>query len=268
VAGVAMLALTAIAPASAQSSGVDVTCTNGSHIQGGVEVLVNMRPGYTYTATALGVDGFDPVLAVLDAAGNGLCDDDVAAAAGYSASLPTTGFVPSSSLNSQVSFSPDTFGFSDISLVVGGYNGAGGEFVLVLEGMAVTANDGRGFSAGDPFAVRVSPNMINSGVPVSAYMISLDANLDPYMTIVDGGNNPQMICDDAGTTSCDGPSSVLNSYYISQRNGNQLPGYELDAMLSSSLAGAQSGGYLNYLMTSYDQQTYGQYLVAFHMSSY
>ena len=88
------------------------------------------------------------------------------------------------------------------------------------------------------------------------------------MTIVDGGNNPQMICDDAGTTSCDGPSSVLNGYYISQRNGNQLPGYELDAMLSSSLAGAQSGGTLNYLMTSYDQQTYGQYLVAFHMSSY
>lgn len=266
LAGVALLVLASVAPAAAQD-GVAVTCTNGAHIADGVEVIVNMRPGYTYTATAIGIDGFDPVLAVLDASGNGLCDDDVPAAANYSASLPTTGYVPSSTLSSQVSFSPDTIGLSDISLVVGGYNGARGEFVLVLEGMAVTSNDGRGFGAGDPYSVRITSNMIASGVPVSAYMISRDDTLDPYVSVVDEQNNPLMVCDDAGTTSCDGPSSVLSGYYVSQQNGTQLGGYELDAMLNASIGQAQSGQYLNYLMTSYEQDTYGQYVVAFHMAS-
>jgi hypothetical protein len=268
LAGIAMLAVTAVAPAMAQGD-VGVTCTNGSHIANGVEVVVNMRPGYTYTATAVGLNGFDPVLAVLDANGNGLCDDDVAAASGYSANLPTTGYVAPSSLSSQVSFSPDVFGFSDISLIVGGYDGSQGQFLLVLEGMAVTSNDGVGVGAGDPFAVRITPNMINSGVPVTAYMISRDTNLDPYMTIVDASNNPLLVCDDAGSGSCDGQSSMLGSSYISQRNGTLLAGYDLDAMLSVPLTGISSDGsqYLNYLMTSYNQNTYGQYVIAFHMAS-
>ena len=268
-----LLALTAIAPASADGlRGIDVNCTSGAHISNGVEVMVNMRPGYTYTATAIGLDGFDPVLAVLDARGDGLCADDDGTAARYSADLPSTGFVPSSSLSSQISFSPDTFGFADISLVVGGYNGEGGEFLLVLEGMGVTSHDGSGAGAGDPFYIRVTENMLNSGTPITAYMISLNTQLDPYMSILDGDRVPVMVCDDAGTTSCDGQSAQLNGYYISQYNGNRLGGYEYDSMVRYNLDGTQlnsnpESNYLGFLMTSYQQRTYGQYMVAFHMGT-
>jgi hypothetical protein len=81
--------------AQAQSAGMSVTCDNGASFDNGVEVIVNqMRSGFTYTATAIGLNGFDPVLAVLDAnTGQGLCSDDESSASRYSANLPTTGLV-------------------------------------------------------------------------------------------------------------------------------------------------------------------------------
>ncbi|PJF26120.1 MAG: hypothetical protein CUN53_09315, partial [Phototrophicales bacterium] len=50
---------------SAQPVGLSVTCDNGASFENGVEVIVNqMRTGFTYRATAVGIGGFDPVLAV------------------------------------------------------------------------------------------------------------------------------------------------------------------------------------------------------------
>ncbi|MBL8119903.1 MAG: hypothetical protein JNJ78_20395, partial [Anaerolineae bacterium] len=53
-------------PVSAQKnkgsgSGIEVTCPDGTQIFNGVEVIINMRAGFTYTATAIGVNGYDPV---------------------------------------------------------------------------------------------------------------------------------------------------------------------------------------------------------------
>src|SRR5687768_10016319 len=128
-----IMALTAAAPASAQFT---VTCDNGAEFSSGIEFrVIQMRSGFTYTATAIGMNGFDPVLAVLNADGTGLCSDDEPIAASYTANLPTTGVVPSSSLSSQVTFNhSDPSGFQDISLVVGGFGDQTGEFVLILEG--------------------------------------------------------------------------------------------------------------------------------------
>ena len=84
-----MLCLTALvlilfAPTAAQAqlpNGVSVTCDDGTSFDNGVEIIVNqMRSGFTYTATAVGLNGFDPVLAVLDSSGGGLCSDDNASA--------------------------------------------------------------------------------------------------------------------------------------------------------------------------------------------
>src|SRR5690242_10145881 len=115
-----IMALTAVAPASAQ---FNVTCDNGAQFSNGVEFrVIQMRAGFTYTATAIGLNGFDPVLAVLNADGTGLCSDDEPVAASYSVNLPTTGLIAATSLSSQVTFNhSDPSGFQDISLVVGGF---------------------------------------------------------------------------------------------------------------------------------------------------
>jgi hypothetical protein len=236
-----------------------------------VEVIVNqMRAGFTYTATAIGLNGFDPVLAVLDAQGRGLCNDDDSRAAAYSANLPSTGVVSPSQLASQINFS-QTSGqnMADVSLVVGGLGNTSGEFLLILEGMAVTNADG----AGDPFSIRLTPGLIASGVPVTAYMISVTNQLDPLMFLADENLNVladddgnDIYCDDGGSSSlCWGESADLTGTYVSRTSGRNLGGFGLDAMLTLPSDNATPNLFYNLVMTSYNQESFGDYLIAFHV---
>lgn len=265
-------------PVPAQSGlprGFSVTCDDGTSFDNGVEVVVRqMRAGFTYTATAVGLNGFDPVLAVLGESGSGLCSDDNSAASRYSAVLPTTGTVPPSRLSAQVTFEQTSgSAFQDVSLVVGGYGGSGGEFILILEGMGITAAD----NVGDPFSVQVTPGMVNYGVPLTVYMMTRgQASVDPMIVAVDSDLNPvqdangnDIYCDDAGdATLCYGSSTALTNYSVTINSGT-LPGWQYDAMLEVPIAGTQlfndpSMNYLSFLMTSYQGQSQGQYLLVFH----
>lgn len=256
------------------ASGMTVTCDTGVTFNNGVEVVVSqMRSGFTYTATAVGLNGFDPVLAVLDANGNGLCSDDDANAASYAANLPTTGSVNGSNLSSQVRFDQNSAEtFADVSLVVGGFGNQTGEFLLILEGMAVTSGD----QAGDPFLVQVTQEMLNSGVPLTVYMLTRgQSGVDPYIYLLDANGNPlqddsgaDVYCDDAGNPNlCYGDSVALDNSTVTINTGT-LPGWTLDSMLSLPLSAftfeADAVNYLNYLMTSFGSSE-GQYLLVFHM---
>lgn len=267
-------------PVSAQKSstdGINVACPDGTEIYNGVEVVVNMRPGFTYTATALGVNGYDPVIGVGDSSGINLCNDDDRAARQYSVSLPSTGVVDSSSASAQMPFFHSNSGLSDISLVIGSADGADGEFVLVLEGMAVTANDGKGVGAGDPYFVQVTQNIVDSEVPVTVYMIAKVQELDPYMQVVDADLNVITLddgstieCDDAGSKSCWTDSDNLSDSYVSDAPGEGIPGGDVDAVLSLNLSSFEvdddpSDNYIEYLMTSASQRTFGEYIVVMHM---
>lgn len=249
--------------------GRSVTCDTGGSFSNGIPVtVVQMRANSNYTATAVGINGFDPVLAVLDENNRGLCNDDNRGAAYYDAQLPTTGYVAPSGLTAQVQF--NTFNapaFSDITLVVGGFNDATGEFLLILEGMTASAAD----NAGDPFSVEITPGMIASGVAPSAYMIAVTNVFDPLMRLIDGSFNQlidaqgtPILCDDAGNPNlCYGPGFALNNSYVSRTQNRRLPGGTLDAMLTVPLQPGMEGGFINFLMTR-TQNTFGDYVVVFH----
>lgn len=251
--------------------GMSVTCDDGTSFSNGVEiVVVNMRTGFNYTATAIGLNGFDPILAVLGESGRGLCTDDDSNAAAYSANLPTTGQVNPSNTNSQVVFSNNGgSAFADISLVVGGFNDQPGEFLLVLEGMALTTAD----NAGDPFSIQITPGMIASGVDPTVYMISVTDRFDPLIALIDGDYNfiedddkNAIACDDAGNSSlCWGTSYSLNGSYVSRSLNRQVGGFQFDAMLTFPLQPGFENLYLNYLMRSAGMDTYGDYVVVFHV---
>ncbi|MBE2266941.1 MAG: hypothetical protein IAE80_01830 [Anaerolinea sp.] len=257
------------------AGGVAVQCDNGTSFNNGVEVIISqMRSGFTYTATAVGINGFDPVLAVLDENRNGLCNDDDRNAASYSASLPTTGTVGASGLSSQVRFDQNSReAFADVSLVVGGFGDQTGEFLLILEGMAVTSGD----NAGDPFLVQVTQPMVDSGVPLTVYMLTRGTSgVDPYIYMLDGNGDPlqdsdgnDVFCDDAGTTSCYGASVPLDNYTVTINTGT-LPGWQYDSMLSLPLDAfnftPDELNYLTYMMTSFGGSE-GQYLLVFHVGT-
>jgi hypothetical protein len=253
--------------------GVDVTCPDGRQITNGVKVsVVQMRSGFNYTATAVGINGFDPVLAVLDPQGRAaLCNDDERDAANYSADLPTTGYIPANSATSQITFSNNLANLSDVSLVVGGFNeGDEGEFLLVLEGMAYTELD----VVGDPFAMEITPGMIASGVDPTIYMVSVTDQLDPYISMIDSEYNGYFdekgnqiwYCDDAGSALCYGDSiTMLGSYISRAENRPNLGGYGFDAMLTLPLEAGEEFFTVHALMHSSGFNTYGNYLVAFHL---
>jgi hypothetical protein len=275
-----LMALALSGGIAAAQSGLSVTCDNGASFSNGVEIVVNqMRSGFDYTATAVGLNGFDPVLAVLDTVtGQGLCSDDEPAARSYGANLPSTGSVPPSNLSAQVTFSQNSAStFADISLVVGGFGDQTGEFILILEGMAVTSGDG----AGDPFSINLTPGMVASGVPVTTYMLTRGTSgVDPLMFLAASGSDltpfviggQQVVCDDAGTTNlCFGESVRLDNYNVTIATGT-LPGWQYDAMLSVGVDGLQLdpdrlNNYLTFVMTSYQQSTEGQYLLVFHVGT-
>lgn len=258
--------------------GIAVDCPEGFSFTNGVETTVNMRSGFSYTATAIGINGFDPVIAVTD--GNTtLCNDDDANAAGYVVGVPTTGDVEASSTSAQMPFSyngNDTFG--NISIIVGSADNSAGEFVLVIEGLAVTTADGSGDGAGDPFVTHLTPNMHASGVAVTAYMISVTDGLDSFLYVVDQDNHSIQLddksylsCDDAGTDTCWGPSDNLAKSYVSRENGRVLAGGDYDAMMSftwDSLGFEQGDeAFINWRMTSSGIKTFGDYVAVFHLGT-
>lgn len=265
-------------PSAPVTGGVSVDCGRGVGFNNGVEVTVlQMRSGFNYTATAIGLNGFDPVLAVLDpSTGRGLCTDDEPAAARFQVALPTTGVVPPNSTTSRITFSQRSGRpFADVSLVVGGLGDMAGEFVLVLEGMAATAADNRG----DPFSIRLTPGLVASGVPLTVYMISVTDALDPFMYLADSNLDvvvtdlgETIYCDDAGDPqSCWGQSASLSGSYVTRVRGTALPGGSLDAMLQIPLDGfdptATSDLALTFVMTSYQQTSFGDYVVAIHAAT-
>jgi hypothetical protein len=274
------LMLTPVITQAQSSSGMSVTCDNGTSFSNGVEIVAHqMRVGYTYTAIAIGVNGFDPVLAVLDTqSGNGLCNDDNADAASYEADLPTTGFITATSTSALENFTPrGNNGFEDISLVVGGYGDQAGEFLLIIEGMGVTSSDG----AGDPFSVYLTPGMVASGYPLTVYTITRgQSSVDPLVYVAsDDTSLAQMYdsqenaiyCDDAGDSStCYTPMDLTKSSVLLE-NG-LLTTWDKDAALSLDisnfkLTGNRDQDHLTYVVTSYNHDTTGQYLIAFDIGS-
>ncbi|MEP7292476.1 MAG: hypothetical protein ABI835_11870 [Chloroflexota bacterium] len=254
-----------------------VTCDdNGATFDNGVEIIISqVRSGFTYTATAIGLDGFDPVLAVLTTeTGSGLCSDDAEVDSDFAVDLPTTGSVSADNLSAQVTFSQDTGeNFADISLVVGGFNNQTGEFVLVLEGMGATNAD----NGGDLYKVNITSNMVNSGLPLNVYMVATTTSLDPYIFMPDDDfnvfANSQGVtfdCDDAGSSLCYGDSPSLEDSSVTGVSG-RVPGGQYDAVFSLplelvSLSDDRTENYYYFVMTSSPQaQSEGEYILVFHM---
>lgn len=270
-----LLLMAGVTIIQAQAAGqFSVNCDDGSSFTNGVEFqIIQMRAEYTYKATAVGLNGFDPVLAIVGEDGDGLCNDDAAEAARYAANLPTTGVVRASNLSSQISFTPHSnTGFQDVSLVVGGYGDQQGEFILILEGMAVTAAD----NAGDPLLVMLNQSMIDSGASLDVYMITRgQSSVDPFISMVDNdynvltdSNGEAITCDDAGNASlCWTPGVDLSNSSVTINTGT-LPGWQYDSYLSFDISGVTLSkdpdeNWFEFLLSSYPGSS-GQYLLVLH----
>ncbi len=258
--------------------GIGITCDfdDGASIavENGVElVLIGLDTTASYTATVLGIDGFDPVMAAVDTDTRlGACADDIAEASEYQADFPTSGVVEPSEFNPQVTFTPTGL---DVSVIAGGYDNAPGEFLIVVEGLTLTADSGRG----NLFAVRLTPNLLEAGVPLAIYLLANTNSLDMMMYLAEpvtlepfvtpGGLVVQ--CDNAGDAdSCWGDTFDLSPSNVTVQTNRRLPGGPLDSMLIVPLTGLEIDPeedlYFNFVATS-QQETTGPYTLVVHVGT-
>lgn len=270
-----ILALTfAALPVGAQEE-VVVECGPNAVLTNGAMVYFNLLPG-TYKFTVLGIDGFDPVMALLDESLDVIeCSDDAVGAAEYSANLPTTGIVETATTNSQVIFEYQDEDARDFAVAVGGYGGTSGQFVLLAEPFSVAEEDGVGEGTGDPISLLVTPNLVDGLESVTLYMLGIDDALDPYFVLIDANGiltddaGVDVVCDDAGSTSCwrEGVDLSEASIII---DGVEVVADNFDAsmQLDWALFGddvAAPDSYLNWRLSSFGQTTTGDYVVAIHL---
>ncbi|MBN8617827.1 MAG: hypothetical protein J0L63_02920, partial [Anaerolineae bacterium] len=78
---------------------------------------------------------------------------------------------------------------------------------------------------------------------------------------------------DAGTSSCWGSTSELDSsHFVSNRPNQGTPAGSVDSMMSIDLDGWTLNddpdlNFFNFLMTSLNQRTFGEYIVVFHVGT-
>lgn len=258
-----------ISPLAGYPLGRSVNCDDGGQFDNGQEyTVIQMRPNSNYTVTAVGLNGFDPMLAVLGEGGTGLCSDDTPSAAYYSAYLPTTGEVDASNYTAQVSFNTyNQSTFSNITLVVGGRENGTGSYILIVEGMFASAEDG----VGDIFSVKLSAGMIASGVPLSVYQFAVTNVVDVQIATVDGDYNfvrdadkNYVYCGNAGDNStCWGTHYSMVGSWVARSEGRYLEGGRYDAMMSMELVPEDVDKFYNFAMRT-ESNTAGDYIAVFH----
>ena len=220
---------------------ITIRCDTGETLYGGVQFgFINIVPGYQYTVTVFGVGDFDPVVAVETAPGIGECNDDEPLAAGSFVALPDEGSVRANRQTAQVRFNLARAGSPVIT--VGSFDGQGGDFVMVIEGLAIAYPE-----EADGFVLRVPIAVADETLGV--YMISRYNDLDPYLQLAtgeglndafssDGTFDPDYIdynkafiafeCDDAGSGDCS-DMQAMSGGGIDISNGSDYITWQYDA---------------------------------------
>lgn len=220
---------------------ITISCDTGETLYGGVQFgFINIVPGFQYTVTVFGINDFDPVVAVETAPGIGECNDNELLAAGSFVSLPDEGNIRANRQTAQVRFNLPRAGSPIIT--VGSFSGEGGEFVMVIEGLAIAyAEEADGFILRVPTAV--------ADQTLGVYMISRYNDLDAYLQLAagdglndafgsDGTFDPELIdynnafiafeCDDAGSGDCS-EMDAMSGGGIDIANGSDYITWEYDA---------------------------------------
>ena len=200
------------APAGVSSGLASFEC-NGALVD--TSAIVNfedVRPGFTYQVTVIGLDGFDPVIALYAEDGSGLCNDDEMNAAGSMVDVPGIGVVSANGLTAQVVFTTSG-AIGDIEMNIGGFGGSGGRFMAIFEGLAI-------YPAGELDGVTVTTAPVPNGEDMYVYMVSETNALDPYMSLPEWG----VVCDDISSAGCMGVPAFTGGGIIIANGGRYVTG--------------------------------------------
>lgn len=217
----------------ALTQGIEINCGDEDIIRNGIDIqFPNIDANASHTITSIGIDQYDPIIAVFNQQQSGGCNDDSVNASGYTLDFPTTGYVDENNTNAQSVFQNSSM----MRVVAGEYDDAGGEFVLMVEGLTYDGNP-------DLINVIVTDEMIQSGLPLTAYVIEQTEGLNLSLALVDDNGVPlrdnlsePIECDDAGDDDlCWGSHTSLVESYVDISGTVEMSPTEISPMLSVPL---------------------------------
>lgn len=237
-----------------------ITCDTGEEIIGGVKfTFININPGTNYRVTAIGIGEFDPIIAVATGPGEGNCNDDESRAANSEVAVPGFGLLTGNNRTAQVQVTAPRGG--NVDVLVGGFEGATGQFAMVVEGLAINPRDEL-----DGFLLSVPSVVQNEEIGV--YMVSRTTSLNSYMMLGGGPgiqqaeldfNNATTLaeCDDVAVGVC---SSVPDfpGGGVSITNGGRYVAGQTDAGIVFT---PESTDKFIYLFGSSNNQSSGDYAI-------
>jgi len=244
---------------------VEIDCGDDVIISNGVDIqFLNIDASTIHTVTALSIGEYDPVVAVFNEQQNGGCNDDSTNAEGYAVDLPTTGLIPQSDLSAQMTFDSSTL----MRVVVGEFDALDGEVLLMVEGLTL-----EGFP--DRINVTVTDDMIQAGIPLTAYAIEAVEGLDLALAVVDDNGVPLLDerslpveCDDAGDNDlCWGAHLPLLESYTNVSDTVITTGTSISPMLSIPLSTNDVGATVPFQVSQSDEaeeNLSGEYIFLLH----
>lgn len=245
-----------------------IDCETGQQLESGLIIrLLNTTEGLPYSVTLLGIDGFDPALAIENTAGVRACSDNEAAAAFYQLDLPGEDEVPFSESTAQLFFP----GGGDLTTLAGSFDGDTGSLWLVIEGVDLSEGDG----PGDLFEVTIPDGMIESGAPLKVIAMAglPETGVDPALALVDANgriindaDGRPISCEDSDKPDrCYGSAMDLSQARLTSFFG-ELAGLPTDAALTVPLDEGMAGQTLRFRVSS-SRRTYGPYLVLIRLAT-
>lgn len=242
----AITLLAVILPTQAQT---EFTCDNEAIIQNPLRLHIPEPDfGADYAISALGIGDFLPVIGYDELEDIYLCDEG--GADEYTVTLPTTGFVPESGLNTQWVYA----GEEQIDLLVGEFNSRPGEMVLLVEIL-------RSEETTHEIQLDITDAMHASGVPITAYLVGIEDETNPSLQLLDAEGAVIDQCDDVEAACPDGvdlTSSTINYF------GGTIVADNTDAMLTIGLDDAGVGEQITLQINTAEP---GDVILAVHLGS-
>jgi hypothetical protein len=183
--------------------------------------------GETYRVRAYGLDGFRPLLRLQGGPMGEIndCSADSQMMGGDSFILPGEAAATLPAENPPDAAALDlSAGLDDITLTVGSIDGAGGRYLLVIDGFQIMPER-------DPDLMTVRLGPLARETALLAYMVRTGSSrLDPVMTWLDFNDQPIQTCDDAGRRGCESVAAFTGAG-VTLNDGTSINGARLDAGL-------------------------------------